>query len=121
MNTHPCCQIKTRARDNTRQPASRFHRGGELAGWALPSATLVLLPKCPACVAAYVALATGIGISVPTAMYLRTMLVVLCVASLVFIATRRLRHHIARGVVIHQIRIHNSGESDYDHETQNIC
>ena len=49
------------------------------------------MPKCPMCVAAYVALATGIGISLPVAIYLRAALVVLCVASLIFITLRRLR------------------------------
>ena len=89
---------RTRAGDNARRPASRLRRVGEIAGWIVASATLALLPKCPACVAAYVALATGIGISLPTATYLRAMLVVLCVASLAFIAARRLRSLIARGV-----------------------
>lgn len=98
MNARHCCQIKTRAGDNARRPASLLRRGGEIAGWIVPGATLALLPKCPVCVAAYVALATGIGISLPTATYLRAMLVVLCVASLVFIAARRLRSLIARGV-----------------------
>jgi hypothetical protein len=93
-----CCQIKTRAGDNARRPASRMRRGGEMAGWIIPGATLALLPKCPVCVAAYVALATGIGISLPTATYLRTTLVVLCVASLVFITARRLRNLKARRV-----------------------
>ena len=96
MNARHCCQIKTRAGDNARRPAPRLRRGGEIAGWIVPSATLALLPKCPSCVAAYVALATGIGISLPTATYLRAMLVVLCVASLVFITARRLRSLIAR-------------------------
>ena len=91
MNARPCCQIKTRGGDHIRRPASRLRRGGEIAGWIVPGATLALLPKCPVCVAAYVALATGIGISLPTATHLRAMLVVLCVASLVFIAARRLR------------------------------
>ena len=91
MKTCDCSQNKTRAGDNARRPASRLRRVGESAGWIVPSATLALLPKCPACVAAYVALATGIGISLPTATYLRVMLVVLCVASLVYITARRLR------------------------------
>ena len=96
MNARDCCQSKTRAGDNARRPASRFRRGGEIAGWIVPSVTLALLPKCPLCVAAYVALATGIGISLPTATYLRATLVVLCVASLIFITARRLRSLIAR-------------------------
>jgi hypothetical protein len=69
-----------------------------MAGWIVPSATLVLLPKCPACVAAYVALATGIGISLPAATWLRVMLVTACVTILVFMAAKRLRGLIARGV-----------------------
>jgi hypothetical protein len=98
VNTHHCCQIQARADDDVRRPASRLRRGGELAGWIVPSATLALLPKCPVCVAAYVALATGIGISLPAATYLRITLVALCVASLAFIAARRLRSVIARRV-----------------------
>jgi len=90
MNAGHCCQSQTRAGDSARRPASRLRRGGEFAGWIVPSVTLALMPKCPVCVAAYVALATGVGISLPTATYLRTTLVVLCVASLVFIAARRL-------------------------------
>ena len=101
MNVRHCCQIKTRDGDNAHRPASRLRHFGEMAGWIVPSATLALLPKCPVCLAAYVALATGIGISLPTATYLRVMLVVLCVASLVFIIARRLRGLLARKVSQH--------------------
>jgi hypothetical protein len=91
MNTHYCCQTATRGRDNARRPASPWRRGGEAAGYIVPGVLLVLMPKCPACLAAYVALATGIGISLPTATSLRALLIVLCLASLVFIAARRAR------------------------------
>lgn len=91
VNNHHCCQIETRAGERARQSVPRLSRGGEIAGWIVPSATLALLPKCPMCVAAYVALATGIGISLSTATYLRAMLVVLCVASLAFMIARRRR------------------------------
>jgi hypothetical protein len=64
-------------------------RGAEVAGWIVPAATLALLPKCPACVAAYVAVATGVGVSFSTAAYVRTSVVIVCVSVLVFVAARR--------------------------------
>ena len=90
MNTHHCCKLATEARDNARPPASRLRRGSELAGWFVPGATLALLPKCPACVAAYLALFSGVGISISTATYLRTSLLILCVTSLLFVSLKRL-------------------------------
>jgi len=62
-----------------------------MAGWIVPGVTLALLPKCPVCVAAYVALFTGIGISLPAAAWLRAVLAGLCVGALVFLAVRRVR------------------------------
>ena len=63
-------------------------RGLAGAGWIVPGAILALLPKCPACLAAYLALATGIGVSMTTATVLRTGLSVVCVGSLVSMAAR---------------------------------
>ena len=60
--------------------------------WGTPSMILVLLPKCPLCLAAYIALATGIGVSVSTAVYLRAGLLVICAASLLFLVVRKFRH-----------------------------
>jgi hypothetical protein len=65
-------------------------RTGEVLAWLLPSAILLLVPKCPACLAAYVALLTGIGLSLSTASHLRSGLFVVCVASFLFLTMRRL-------------------------------
>ncbi len=53
---------------------------------------LVLLPKCPVCVAAYLMMATGISISVAAAVSLRVFLVVLCVSSLILLGRRHMRN-----------------------------
>jgi len=65
-------------------------RSREIFAWILPSTILVLVPKCPACLAAHVMLWTGLGLSLSTATYLRGMLLFLCVASLLFLIVKRL-------------------------------
>lgn len=84
MSAHVCCGRK----------AAAVQRGfwRRASGGAFSGALLVLMPKCPMCIAAYIALATGVGVSVSTAVYLRQGMLVLCVGALGYVATRWLRN-----------------------------
>lgn len=88
-----CCCVTTAASGDSaalprQRNASFGRRTVELAGWLIPGTQLAFFPKCPLCVAGYVALATGLGISLTTATYLRLTLLVVCLASLSFMAVR---------------------------------
>jgi hypothetical protein len=89
---HCCCNDGDNAATARPAPTSRttpagwFQRLGGFFKWALPLTTLALIPKCPACVAAYVVLFTGIGLSHPAAANLRTGIIAACIASLTLCA-----------------------------------
>ncbi|MFO1499369.1 MAG: hypothetical protein U1G07_13400 [Verrucomicrobiota bacterium] len=89
MNANHCCQGRRRTVGEA--TPSRLRQGSAIAGWLVPSATLALLPKCPACLAAYVALFSGISLSVGTASYLRISIVILSVSVLLYLSLKRLR------------------------------
>jgi hypothetical protein len=77
-------------------PPSFLRRSLDLTANAVPVAILAVLPKCPACVAAYVALGTGIGLSLTAATYLRLSLIFACVASLMFFVVKMMLPRVRR-------------------------
>ena len=86
-----CCDAASERKTPTWVPRVR-----EIFAWVLPSAILVLVPKCPVCLAAHVTLWTGLGLSLSTATYLRWTLLCLCIASLLFVIVERLNRTTSR-------------------------
>lgn len=64
-----------------------------LAG-LVPGLVLLLMPKCPACLAAYLAVGAGLSLSFGTAAALRVVLVTLSVFALVLVAVNFHHHHL---------------------------
>jgi hypothetical protein len=106
MKEHGCCAvaasgsgrptIAARNSDVDRQTRKFVRRLLDIAGWIIPGAILALLPKCPACLAAYFAIGTGVGLSISSATYLRMALLILCLTSLSYLAAKGLRRLIFR-------------------------
>jgi hypothetical protein len=101
VNTHACCEFVSSGANRARGEA-RIADGGprlptparrclDAARLIVPGGILVLLPKCPACLAAYLAVGTGIGISVSAATHVRMVLVVLCIAGLSCVSAKLVR------------------------------
>ena len=119
MNTHRCCEVA--ASDSGPEPFAAPVTDGEqhsptfagrclaIAGWMVPGAILAILPKCPACLAAYVAVGTGLGLSLSTATHLRALLLILCVASLLYLVLRRL----CRLVVVKEALLRANAEINF--------
>ena len=72
-------------------PPSFTRRSFNVATKMVPIAILAVLPKCPMCLAAYVALGTGIGISLAAATYIRFLLIAVCVTSLIYFILKAVR------------------------------
>jgi hypothetical protein len=89
MNAYPCCHAPSRI-------AAFRRRATGAAGWVVPGTVLALLPKCPACLAAYVALWTGVGLSISAAARVRTSLMVLSIALLMYFGARTASRVVAR-------------------------
>ncbi len=58
---------------------------------AISAIVLLLMPKCPVCIAAYVAAFTGIGMSISTANALRILALSLAGLSVVYLAAKQVQ------------------------------
>ena len=88
--TGRCCTGEGRSHGLAR----RFPGG---AASVLPGVALVLLPKCPLCLAAWLTVASGGAISATSAVQIRWAIVVLWVAILMFAAAQFVRRRAAGG------------------------
>lgn len=77
----------------SRRPARRFSGA---AASLLPGAALLLLPKCPLCLAAWLTVVTGIAVPAAAAAHVREMMVVFWAAALALAATQIVRRRARR-------------------------
>lgn len=78
-----------------------MRRVRKIAGMVLPGTLLALMPKCPLCLAAYVALGTGFTMSYASAHTLMQVLTLLCISALAFGIARRMMNHLRRKTCLH--------------------
>ena len=108
MKTLTCCSNAAStarcsshmAADGKAHPPTVAQRRFAWAKCSLPTLILALLPKCPACFAAYVALGTGISLSVAAASVLRTLLIGVCVVALIWVFVSTLRSALREQVLL---------------------
>ena len=108
MKNSTCCSMAAsaargsshKAADGKAHPPSVARRRYAWAKCSLPTLILALLPKCPACFAAYVALGTGISLSVAAASVLRTVLIGACVVTLGWLFVSLLRPALRERVLL---------------------
>ena len=89
MNPSCCSQRKPRVGADAYQRKPWLRHVGGFVAWVLPGALLALMPKCPLCLAAYVALGTGFTMSGSSAHILLRALTALCVGTLALCVVRR--------------------------------
>ena len=90
MNEFSCCHGRPTSGRPVETESPR-QRPAKVASFLLSSITLILMPKCPVCVATYVALFTGLSLSTEVAGQVRMALMVICASVLAFLALTGLR------------------------------
>jgi membrane protein implicated in regulation of membrane protease activity len=96
MNADCSCKAPAKGLAGAAGKAGPLRRGLHALGWLGPGAVLVLLPKCPVCMAGYIAVLTGLGVSLTTAAAVRFSLMVVCIAALAYLVVRRARRVASR-------------------------
>jgi membrane-associated PAP2 superfamily phosphatase len=93
----PCCEADPKSPGFDEGVATRPSRRSCIgfAGWVVPGTILALMPKCPVCLAAYLAIGTGLALSVTVAAFLRMALIALSIAWLSYLGVRRIRSAVA--------------------------
>ena len=89
MNWAHCCQRTLHTSPDARQQSTWLRRAREAAGWIVPGALLALMPKCPMCLVAYVALCSGLTMSCSSAHLLMRLVTALCIGTLALCVVRR--------------------------------
>ena len=69
-------------------------RSVEFAKMMLPAIVFTIIPKCPVCLAGYIALSTGIGLSITTATYVRIVLIIICILSVLYFVVKHVRRFV---------------------------
>ena len=89
MNSLHCCQRKPQTSHYAPEQKTSLRRAREVGGWLVPGALLALMPKCPMCLVAYVALCSGLTMSCSSAHLLMRLLTALCIGTLALCVVRR--------------------------------
>lgn len=70
---------------------SAYAAGRKFLAVLVPGLLWTLIPKCPACLAAYIALATGLSVSVSVASHLRYVLIAIFLVTVSVVAWSQVR------------------------------
>lgn len=100
-NSNMQCHCNTHTRplktdENKEGKKKTGRRSKDYIKMAVSAFVFVLIPKCPVCLAGYIALGTGLGISLTTATYIRFGLIIACALSLVYFVFKQISRYLFR-------------------------
>ena len=93
-NTCTCSTAHKHPVTTNLQKKKNISRYIDFVKMLMPAVVFTIIPKCPICLAGYVALSTGIGLSVTTATYVRIILIILCILSLSYFVIKHIKRFI---------------------------